>query len=78
VCPCAVAPGAAELLQETRQRQDLRLHLFVENIELWLKLITDRNDPTHFGTMSYTSYDVNAISCLIHFPSRAELVQIQC
>ena len=51
-----VYPGSAELwsdlLQKNCQRQNLRLHVPVQQIELRLELIADLDDPFHLYNMS--------------------------
>ena len=37
----------AELPEKARQRQNLRLHVFLKREELRLEFVTDLNDPTH-------------------------------
>ena len=52
----------AELLHKESERQNFHLHVFVQFEELQLKLIADLNNPTHFRSMTYKTYDVNYIS----------------
>jgi hypothetical protein len=40
------------MLKEPRQRQELRLDVVVECVELRLKLIANFNDPTHNDNMA--------------------------
>ena len=51
----------SELLQQARQCQDFRLHIFVQLEEFRFKLIADFNDPAHPNNMTYSTYDVKYI-----------------
>ena len=50
-----------ELLEKAGQCQNLRLHVFVQRVELRLKLIADINHPSHEENMTFETYDVNTI-----------------
>ena len=52
----------SELLKEARQRQNLCSHIFVQLVELRLKLIANLYDPTQLLIiMAYKTYVVNYI-----------------
>ena len=54
-----------ELLQQSRQRQNLRLHVLVQFVKLWLKLVANLNNPAHPHNMTHNPYSVSAIfGCL--------------
>ena len=50
-----------EALEKVRQRQNLRPDVFIQRVELRLKLVADLNDPAHARTMALTTYDVKYI-----------------
>jgi hypothetical protein len=50
-----------ELLEQSRQRQNLRLNLFVEPEELRLELVANLDNPAHCSNMTYRTYAVNYI-----------------
>src|ERR1700693_6103449 len=51
-----------ELLKEPCQRQNLRPHIFVQFVELRLKLIANLYAPAYSDNMPYSPYDVKSIS----------------
>src|SRR3989304_4047713 len=50
-----------ELLEKPSHCQNLRPHVFVQRVELRLKLIANLNNPAYIYTMIYSPYDVNSI-----------------
>jgi hypothetical protein len=54
----------AELLEKARQCQNLDLDVFVQRVELQLKLIADLNDPAHL-----LQYGMKDICCQLHIKS---------
>ena len=51
----------SELLQEPRQRQNFRLHVLGQFVELRLELVANLNNPDHIYNMVCNTYDVNSI-----------------
>jgi hypothetical protein len=50
-----------KLLEEAGQRQNLRSDVFVERVELPLKLIANLDNPAHLQIMTYRPYDMQYI-----------------
>ena len=50
-----------ELLEKASHYQNLGPHVFVQRVELRLKLIANLNNPAHLENMAYDTYDVNSI-----------------
>src|SRR5208337_5103006 len=50
-----------QLLENAGQRQNFRLHVFLQHKELRPELIADLNNPAHPYNMTCTPYDFNYI-----------------
>ncbi len=62
-----------ELLEKKRERQDLRLNVFVQRIKFGLELIPDLNLPSHILSMTCKPYVLQYIQNIPGCHSRSAL-----